>query len=108
MVDGRVMSDLVDPGGELELRAIPAQRVVNLDEDLLGQVQSRFVIPYHAINVAGDGSLVTAHEFFETAIETVDGNRYQFAVGRRAQISCKNWGNGGGRSFHNNGVLRSD
>src|SRR6185503_9474286 len=86
---------------------ITSEGVVDLDEDFLGQVEGRFVVADHAVNVGRDRALVTADEFFEAAVEALDGDGHEFAVADRAQISRKHWGNGGGRSVHYTGVLRS-
>src|ERR1043165_3465787 len=44
MVNRRVVRDLVNPGRELKLRAVAAERVIDFDEDFLRQVQSGLII----------------------------------------------------------------
>src|SRR5205085_7094576 len=39
VVDGRVVRDAVNPGGELELGAVARERAVDLDEDFLREVE---------------------------------------------------------------------
>src|ERR1051326_6007067 len=108
MIDRGIVSNLVDPSREFELGAITTEGVVNLDEDLLGEVEGRFVVPDHPIKESGDWTLVAADEFFEAAVEAVDGDGHEFAVARARQITRKDLGNGGSRSVHDTGVLRSD
>src|SRR6185503_6269763 len=44
MIDGCVMSNLVNPGREFKLRPVARKRPVNFDENLLGKIQCRLVI----------------------------------------------------------------
>ena len=87
VIDGGVVSDLVNPGGEFEFRAIAAERAVDLDEDFLSQIEGGFVVADHAIDVGGDRALVTAHQFFKTSFDAADGSGHELAVGSRGQIS---------------------
>ena len=52
MVDGCVVRNLVDPGGEFEFGAVATEGAVNLDEDLLGKVERGFVVADHAVDVS--------------------------------------------------------
>src|SRR6266404_9745623 len=51
MIDGGIMSNLVDPGGKLKLSSITRQRAIDLYENLLSQVQRCLIIADHAVDV---------------------------------------------------------
>src|SRR6185369_4268794 len=87
VVDGRVVGNFVNPGRKLELGAVATERAVNLDEDFLGQVEGRFVIADHAVNVGGNRTLVATHEFLEASFNATDGSGDEIAVGSGGQVT---------------------
>ena len=58
MIDRRVVRDLEDPGGELELGAVGIDRVERLDEGLLGEILGQLAVAHHAEEQGKDRTLV--------------------------------------------------
>src|ERR1051325_12038472 len=85
MIDGSVMSNLVNPGRELELGTITRQRTVDLDKNFLGQIERRFIVADHAVNVTGNRRLVTPHQFLKTTFDALRGTGHQIAIGSGAE-----------------------
>src|SRR6266436_966801 len=90
MIDRGVVRNLVDPGGEFELRAITRQRVIYLNKNFLCQVERRVIIADHAIDVGCDGPLVSAHQLLERRFPSGQGTLNQFAIGQGANFSNRN------------------
>ena len=51
VIDGRVMRDFVDPGRELEFCAVATEGAVDLYEDFLREIEGRFIVADHAVDI---------------------------------------------------------
>jgi hypothetical protein len=101
VVNGRVVRDAVNPGRELVLGAVATERVVDLDEDLLREVERRVVVADHAVDVGHDGALIAAHQLFEAVLATREGAHDQLGISRRGD--CR----GNSVCVHDAKVLRA-
>jgi len=100
------MRNSVDPSRKFELSIVATERAIDLYENFLGEIEGRFVVADHAVDVGRYGTLVTAHELFKTSFDAADGSSHELTVAGGGQISGEDSGNGGGCKTHNTGVLR--
>ena len=80
VIDRRVVGDLEDPGGELELGAIGLDRVERLDERLLRQVLRQLAVPHHAEEQREDRPLVAADQLTVRRLATRAGHEDDLLV----------------------------
>ena len=80
VVDHEVRGDLEQPGAELELGPVGAERGVDLEEDLLAEVQGQLPFADHASDVVDDGLLVAADDHFEGLPVAAEGSSDKFLV----------------------------
>src|SRR5262245_3381643 len=80
MIDRRVVRDLEDPGGELELGTVRVNGIQDLDKGFLCQVFRELAIPHHTENEREDRTLVAMNERTVRGLAALFGERDHILV----------------------------
>ena len=80
MIDGRVVRDLEDPGGELELGAVRFDGVERLDEGLLREILGQLAVAHHAEDQRKDRPFVPPDQLAVRRLPSRAGKEHDLLI----------------------------
>ena len=86
VIDGRVVGDLEDPGGELELRPVRVDGVERLDERLLRQVLGQLPVAHHAEEQGEHRPLVAPDQLPVRRLPARPGEQHHLLIGEPGPV----------------------